>query len=294
MNADIRRKVALARRNILNYETAIDRDLAFSLSEPSNWTHKPTISDYIAEGRACGRRLKFCHQVDAVLAREPRRNRFVPVAMSPTECMLKVGFPDLPILMTPVHVANITQQYDYDLHHHDVDPVEFKRLPECLERPLAIFEQPDRMSAIIMLLEMKTRYGAPIFCPIDPFAAKSKTETRYPSNFLLSAYGRRQISYDLDEAYDAGTLLYIDSTRVKGFLTDLYMKPPERACGVDGFIHESEVAAEHSDIYYKALSDQLKSELRGVDDVARDSGAAALRYQCLEIREESFNAGIDF
>lgn len=294
VEAEVRRAVAEAKRNILNYEASVGIDLAYSLSDPINWTIRPGVDDYVREGRDCGRFLDFGRHVDAIIEKRPCRNRFLPIAMGPTEIMRRVGFPDIPVIMTPSHARDaMTAPQEAPAwrrgHVHDIDPLEFKRLPECMREPLAIFEQSRKMSATVLLLELADRRGNPIIMPVDAYSVETRTQCRVPSNFTKTTFGRRQIASDLDEAHRRGTLLYLDARRVEAFLDDLGMQPPRCTREVDGLIARSKVCPRHEQIYRKALEAQLKGLDKVIGGPAEEP--QELEYQPLRIYTESFNLG---
>lgn len=148
---------------------------------------------------------------DAVL--EPRPN--TPYVFR------RAGFDNLPFIYTQRHLRNAIAPKEADNHQHGLTIEQIKSLPEKLEEPVVVFDQPNYTvngrsfegKGVAAVLDMYDPDGVPVIAYFFPNGYGTKTNDNGCSNVIASLYGRDNFTSYLARAANEEKILYIDSEK---------------------------------------------------------------------------------
>ncbi len=175
--------------------------------------------DIIAHGLRCRQYLRFSQQVDACLFGELPSTDSILV-MSKTPALLRAcGMNDLPWLHTQKHLINeITPKSQADSSLHGLSVRQLKMLPELLEHPVAVIDNPDTKPGVVCFLDGKDGDGLPLTIAFLPNGSGSFRGRDLNSNFLLSVFGRQGADRYLEFAALESRILYLNKDKVAQLL----------------------------------------------------------------------------
>ena len=169
--------------------------------------------DYIDHALACGDYIRFCDDVD--LATCGALDQYVRLKVRDTpKLMLDAGFKQLPMLYTQRHLFDaIHPKSDGNYHWHGLGVSQVKRFPEMLANPVMMCESPSRDDVILVVLQDVDCDSLPLMLAIKPGGSCLHQSRQVDSNFILSAYGKRNFEDYLRNKVAPENVIYFDKER---------------------------------------------------------------------------------
>lgn len=132
-----------------------------------------------------------------------------------------VPFDNLPFIYTQRHLRNAIAPKEADNHQHGLTIEQIKSLPEKLEEPVVVFDQPNYTvngrsfegKGVAAVLDMYDPDGVPVIAYFFPNGYGTKTNDNGCSNVIASLYGRDNFTSYLARAANEEKILYIDSEK---------------------------------------------------------------------------------
>lgn len=133
----------------------------------------------------------------------------------------RAGFDNLPFIYTQRHLRNAIAPKEADNHQHGLTIEQIKSLPEKLEEPVVVFDQPNYTvngrsfegKGVAAVLDMYDPDGVPVIAYFFPNGYGTKTNDNGCSNVIASLYGRDNFTSYLARAANEEKILYIDSEK---------------------------------------------------------------------------------
>lgn len=133
----------------------------------------------------------------------------------------RAGFDNLPFIYTQRHLRNAIAPKEADSHQHGLTIEQIKSLPEKLEEPVVVFDQPNYTvngrsfegKGVAAVLDMYDPDGVPVIAYFFPNGYGTKTNDNGCSNVIASLYGRDNFTSYLARAANEKKILYIDSEK---------------------------------------------------------------------------------
>lgn len=133
----------------------------------------------------------------------------------------RAGFANLPFIYTQRHLRNAIAPKEADNHQHGLTIEQIKSLPEKLEEPVVVFDQPNYTvngrsfegKGVAAVLDMYDPDGVPVIAYFFPNGYGTKTNDNGCSNVIASLYGRDNFTSYLARAANEEKILYIDSEK---------------------------------------------------------------------------------
>lgn len=127
----------------------------------------------------------------------------------------------LPFIYTQRHLRNAIAPKEADSHQHGLTIEQIKSLPEKLEEPVVVFDQPNYTvngrsfegKGVAAVLDMYDPDGVPVIAYFFPNGYGTKTNDNGCSNVIASLYGRDNFTSYLARAANEEKILYIDSEK---------------------------------------------------------------------------------
>lgn len=216
-------------RTILEYEASIKRSLDESAVR-DDVLHRVTLHDDLPTNmrerlqqyalKCCGY-LEFGYDVDSCLSDSLPRYSPVEVSCRTPSLLQEIGFDNLSVIYTQKHLRDALAPKDPNHHRHGFTVEQIKQLPELLEHPVAVFDQPDREinglpvagRGVGVVLDLYDSDGIPAIANFYPSGYGAKTFVDDGNNVLASLYGRERFEEYVDLACKQGKVLYISSEK---------------------------------------------------------------------------------
>ena len=133
----------------------------------------------------------------------------------------RAGFDNLPFIYTQRHLRNAIAPKEAGNHQHGLTIEQIKSLPEKLEEPVVVFDQPNYTvngrsfegKGVAAVLDMYDPDGVPVIAYFFPNGYGTKTNDNGCSNVIASLYGRDNFTSYLARAANEEKILYIDSEK---------------------------------------------------------------------------------
>ena len=193
------------------------------------WTMKLTDAmreDVLYKGQprySVSKEMPFAEQVHRALTEDPKENRHRALYIAQTPYTLsEVGLGDLPMCTTVAHVRDINHPKGRDSHWHGLPEGLITRLPDLLQKPVAVLDSDTRPGDIVVVTSALDNDRAPVLVTIHPNGnakvngATDKDTIEGPANFITSMYGKER-DFDSWLAANArnGKVLYWNKNRAQ-------------------------------------------------------------------------------
>ena len=164
-------------------------------------------------------RKSYSQQVDEVKNSTHDRNNHVYMGTTPTGIANVLELPKLPMLVTSSHVysmavskaqAKAERRYNRNLHYHELGWTAVKNLPEYMNKPVLIIKSntdPNDATFVIITAEADLE-GRPIMAVVKPNGTGNYFDIEFPSNVMLSGYGRNGVQNYVARAKTENRILY--------------------------------------------------------------------------------------
>lgn len=172
-------------------------------------------------GIQCSEYLDFGYDVDASLSGMLSPHAVLEPRPSTPYVFRRAGFDNLPFIYTQRHLRNAIAPKEADNHQHGLTIEQIKSLPEKLEEPVVVFDQPNYTvngrsfegKGVAAVLDMYDPDGVPVIAYFFPNGYGTKTNDNGCSNVIASLYGRDNFTSYLARAANEEKILYIDSEK---------------------------------------------------------------------------------
>ena len=165
--------------------------------------------------------LDFGYDVDASLSGMLSPHAVLEPRPNTPYVFRRAGFDNLPFIYTQRHLRNAIAPKEADNHQHGLTIEQIKSLPEKLEEPVVVFDQPNYTvngrsfegKGVAAVLDMYDPDGVPVIAYFFPNGYGTKTNDNGCSNVIASLYGRDNFTSYLARAANEEKILYIDSEK---------------------------------------------------------------------------------
>lgn len=172
-------------------------------------------------GIQCSEYLDFGYDVDASLSGMLSPHAVLEPRPNTPYVFRRAGFDNLPFIYTQRHLRNAIAPKEADSHQHGLTIEQIKSLPEKLEEPVVVFDQPNYTvngrsfegKGVAAVLDMYDPDGVPVIAYFFPNGYGTKTNDNGCSNVIASLYGRDNFTSYLARAANEEKILYIDSEK---------------------------------------------------------------------------------
>ena len=138
-----------------------------------------------------------------------------------TVCIQESRIRQPAFIYTQRHLRNAIAPKEADSHQHGLTIEQIKSLPEKLEEPVVVFDQPNYTvngrsfegKGVAAVLDMYDPDGVPVIAYFFPNGYGTKTNDNGCSNVIASLYGRDNFTSYLARAANEKKILYIDSEK---------------------------------------------------------------------------------
>lgn len=172
-------------------------------------------------GIQCSEYLDFGYDVDASLSGMLSPHAVLEPRPNTPYVFRRAGFDNLPFIYTQRHLRNAIAPKEAGNHQHGLTIEQIKSLPEKLEEPVVVFDQPNYTvngrsfegKGVAAVLDMYDPDGVPVIAYFFPNGYGTKTNDNSCSNVIASLYGRDNFTSYLARAANEEKILYIDSEK---------------------------------------------------------------------------------
>lgn len=172
-------------------------------------------------GIQCSEYLDFGYDVDASLSGMLSPHAVLEPRPNTPYVFRRAGFDNLPFIYTQRHLRNAIAPKEADSHQHGLTIEQIKSLPEKLEEPVVVFDQPNYTvngrsfegKGVAAVLDMYDPDGVPVIAYFFPNGYGTKTNDNGCSNVIASLYGRDNFTSYLARTANEEKILYIDSEK---------------------------------------------------------------------------------
>ena len=218
-----------AARTIREYESSIQRpkaertinDSILSALLRGDGLPEMDVKAIRQYGIQCSEYLDFGYDVDASLSGMLSPHAVLEPRPNTPYVFRRAGFDNLPFIYTQRHLRNAIAPKEADNHQHGLTIEQIKALPEKLEEPVVVFDQPNYTvngrsfegKGVAAVLDMYDPDGVPVIAYFFPNGYGTKTNDNGCSNVIASLYGRDNFTSYLARAANEEKILYIDSEK---------------------------------------------------------------------------------
>ena len=144
------------------------------------------------------------------------------VKYEPTALLQEIGLSDLPLIITKKHAWDTLQpRWDengklIDSKYHGITEEQFRRLPELIENPVAVFRddpKSDHPGGINILTDEFDVQGNPIFVTVNPDRRAYTFDGKSGPAHFVNMFGRDDYNGFVTERLANGDLLFVDKKR---------------------------------------------------------------------------------
>lgn len=268
-----------AARTIREYESSIQRPKAERMINDSilsallrgDELPEMDVKAIRQYGIQCSEYLDFGYDVDASLSGMLSPHAVLEPRSNTPYVFRRAGFDNLPFIYTQRHLRNAIAPKEADNHQHGLTIEQIKALPEKLEEPVVVFDQPNYTvngrsfegKGVAAVLDMYDPDGVPVIAYFFPNGYGTKTNDNGCSNVIASLYGRDNFTSYLARAANEEKILYIDSEKYEQMEKELpryggtRFPPALAALSMDIIIPSSYICKMKAEINPK-LSDREK------------------------------------
>lgn len=208
---------------LYDYEEAVKMDEAERLTALSDGRvclkGEYTAKDAATVAQAYQEYLPFCDEVDEVideddpLTRSDYARRLLIVRDTTPQALLDVGLAQLPVCITEGHLWKILapdERHGGKHHQHELPLHIAKRIPELLEEPVLIADNPTSPDRLVLVLNEVDQYGYPIVIPMKPNSRGLIAIEETLTNLILSVFGQTNFRNYFGSAVTPGMVVRID------------------------------------------------------------------------------------
>lgn len=198
------------------YENSVARPPSERVTGEDSRRHLCVVDESRAPGGLeayavrCDEYLRFGHDVDEATSGVYEPHDHLKVCDTP-EVMLRAGFAQLPMLYTQQHLLDaIRPKQRSRSRYHGLTIEEVKRLPELLETPVLMCDNPARADAMLLVLADVDPDGLPLIASVKPDGfGRYRLETTM-TNMVLTVFGRASFGLYFKDVLTPERVIYYD------------------------------------------------------------------------------------
>lgn len=171
--------------------------------------------DLCAYATDCREYLKFVRQVNACLSNLLDPYNALYVGMTP-DLYVKMGLQPYPVLYTQKHLRQVVRPKSKDnIHLHGIPAHTIKRLPQLLKEPVLVYDSPDFIGRMCVVLNAVDNDNDPLFAVIEPNSSDGVLDFKpvESSNFLVTVHGRMNLESTLRHKVKLQDVVYFDKEK---------------------------------------------------------------------------------
>ena len=168
----------------------------------------------------------FAKQVDEVKNNTHDPLNHVYMGTTPVGVANVLDLPKLPMLVTPQHVYSMAvskaqaqkeNRFKKRVNYHDLGWDTVKKLPEYINKPVLIIKSNTDPSdaSFVVVTSQRDNDGNPIVAAIKPNGRGNYFNLEFPTNFMLSGYGKDGIQGYVARAKTENRILYANKNSQK-------------------------------------------------------------------------------
>lgn len=170
----------------------------------------------------------YAARIDALFAGAEPSNTAGARVLDRSDVLAMLGYGDREVVLAEKHAVS-----DGRFNHPQFSADDWKKVPQWLENPVAVFERDDGHLTVIA---PETKNGRPIIIGLNPDvelgSAKSSPRPRF--HVLLSAYNKDKGRLPLERMIRDGQLRYLDQRKTPDFNRDAGHQLPSQAADLRG------------------------------------------------------------
>ena len=183
-----------------------------------------TLAAHPAEVKQSSR--DYARQVDEVKNNTHDPNNHVYMGTTPTGIAKVLDLPKLPMLITPQHIysmgvseaqAKQEGRFKSRYNYHNLGWDAVKKLPEYINKPVLLIKSntdPDDATFVVVTAQMDNAKN-PIIAAVKPNGKGNYFNIEFPTNFMLSGYGKDGIQGYVARAKTENRILYANKNSQK-------------------------------------------------------------------------------
>ncbi len=157
--------------------------------------------------------LNFGYEIDEYTSGVGERYNLLKVCNTP-EIYQKCGFGAYPMLYTSGHLLNAIHPKEPDNpHYHGLSISKIKQLPELIENPAIIADNPARRDSILVVLSALDNDKLPLIASIKPNAKGQYEFENIETNIILTVFGKDNFYNYFKNVLTEDKIIYIDKNR---------------------------------------------------------------------------------
>ncbi|MFI3163250.1 MAG: hypothetical protein R3Y65_02265 [Bacillota bacterium] len=133
--------------------------------------------------------MTFAEQVDAVESNDYKETHLKVSDHTPVEIQ-KVGYNDLPILITATKVKTAIGIEVRGKNTHNISKETLKNTPTLLQNPIDILQSKTRADSVVVVLDAVDNVGSQIICSMVKDGVGNYNNLEISSNVITSIYGK--------------------------------------------------------------------------------------------------------
>lgn len=233
-----------------------------------------TAVDSLQEAVVFNRELPFAAQVDAAIAHTLPKNNDVMVRSDTPVSLRLVGFNNLPMLMNQDHIRGANQELDKSSHTHGLTVEQIKSLPEIMESPTIIMNNPsnhDHPNRVVVITENYDNFGSPIVVVVEPDDRRQFNSVRIDDNFIATMFGKEKIWNYIERAIEENRILYCDKEKTQKLYGDLRRQLPQGLYNLESSINIIRKASAFVNTQTQNFSNNSEEKAKNVSDVTQQT-----------------------
>ena len=201
------------------FQGTIDKQMAFMDEYSRNLDENlESLADNMENGTLFSDR-DYARQVDEVKNNTHDQNNHVYMGSTPTGIANILELPKLPMLVTSQHIYSMAVskaqaqregRYKSRFNYHNLGWDTVKKLPEYINKPVLIIKSntdPNDATFVVVTAETDNA-GSPIIAAVKPNGTGNYFNIEFPTNFMLSGYGKDGIQGYVATAKTENRILY--------------------------------------------------------------------------------------
>lgn len=168
----------------------------------------------------------FGEQVDEVKNNTHDPLNHVYMGTTPTGIAKVLDLPKLPMLVTPQHIYSMAVsevqakregRFKPRVNYHDLGWDAVKKIPEYINKPVIIIKSntDPKDSTFMVVTAQSDKTGNPIIAAVKPNGRGNYFNIEFPTNFMLSGYGKNGIQGYVARAKTENRILYANKNSQK-------------------------------------------------------------------------------
>jgi len=166
-----------------------------------------------AQADKCREYLRFGDEVDLATSGRMEQHEMLKICDTPP-ILLKTGFAQNPMLYTQGHLMESIQPKDWEHpHRHGLTISQIKRLPQLLEQPVLLADNPSRADTMLAVLCAVDNDRLPLITSILPNGRGYYEMTTIETNMILTVFGKDHFESYFANVLTPDKIIFIDKEK---------------------------------------------------------------------------------